>query len=178
MERTSGTGLTGIYEHFLITTVTQFLKTPLGKWTFCRFYWQCRGYPIHRRKKFASEHSRKILGLQLCRNKKQHPNYWPKYIGTKRQWTTQKLALILRTIPTRIPSDWLYVRPQCALWPPTRRRAFMWLLANVVLLRTRPNQELTLRDFIEFVQANKYKLYQTVKLRLLVANYLCVLDMP
>ena len=69
------------------------------------------------------------------------------------QWTQQKLALILRTISTRIPSDWL-LRPQCALWPPTRRRAVMRILANVVLFRTRPNQELTLRDFIEFMQAN------------------------
>jgi len=57
MEGTSGTGLTSIYEHFL----TQFLKIPLGKLAFCRFYWQCRGYPIHRRKSFTSEHIRKIL---------------------------------------------------------------------------------------------------------------------
>jgi hypothetical protein len=35
----------------------------------------------------------------------------------------------------------------------------MWILANLVLFRTRPNQELTLRDFIAFIQANKYKLY-------------------
>ena len=49
---------------------------------------------------------------------------------------------------------------------------------NVVLFRTRHNQELMLRDFIGFMQANKYKLYQTVKRRLLVANYLCVLDKP
>ena len=75
------------------------------------------------------------------------------------QWTTQKLALILRTIPARIPSEWL-LRPQCALWPPTRRRAVMWILANVVLFRIRPNQELTLRDFIAFMQANKFKLHQ------------------
>ena len=93
------------------------------------------------------------------------------------QWTTQKIVHILRTIPTRIPSEWLS-RPQCALWPPTRRCSVIWTLANVVLFRTRPNQELTLRDFIAFMQANKYKLYQTVKRRLLVANYICVLDVP
>jgi len=61
MKGISGTGLRSIYEHFLITTVTQFLKTTLAKWMFCRFYWQCRGYPTHRRKRFTSEHSRKIL---------------------------------------------------------------------------------------------------------------------
>jgi len=88
-----------------------------------------------------------------------------------------KLALILRTIPTQIPSEWLS-RPQCALLPPTRRRAVMWILPDVVLFRTRPNQELTPRDVIEFMQANKYKLYQTVNGRLHVANYLCVLNKP
>jgi len=93
------------------------------------------------------------------------------------QWTTQKLAHILRTVPARIPNEWLSC-PQCALWPPTRRRAVMWILANVILSRTRPNQDLMLCDFITFTQANKYKLYQTVKQRLHVANYLCVLDMP
>ena len=68
--------------------------------------------------------------------------------------------------------------PQCALWPPTRRHAVMWIVTNVVLFRTRPNQELTLRNFIAFMQTNKYKLCQTVKRRLLVADYLCVLDVP
>ena len=35
-----------------------------------------------------------------------------------------------------------------------------WKVAgsNVVLFRTQPNRELTLRDFIAFMQANKYKL--------------------
>ena len=100
---------------------------------------------------------------------------WSESLTTNHVVPGSKLALILRTIPTQIPSEWL-LRPQCALWPPTRRRAVMWILANVILFRTRPNQGLTLRDFIEFMQANKYKLYQTVKRRLLVANYLCVLD--
>jgi hypothetical protein len=62
------------------------------------------------------------------------------------QWTTQKIALILRTIPTRIPSDWL-LRPQ---WPPMRLPAVMWILANVVLIRTAPNREFTLGDFMNF----------------------------
>jgi hypothetical protein len=91
------------------------------------------------------------------------------------QWTTQKFVLILRTIPTRIPSDWL-LRPQCTLWPPTRRRAFMWILANVVFFRTGPNRELTQRDFMNVVWENKQKLYHTVKRRILVANYLRALE--
>jgi hypothetical protein len=66
------------------------------------------------------------------------------------QWTTQKIALILRTIPTRIPSDWL-LRSQCTLWLPMRRCAVMWILANVVLFRTGQNRELTLRDLMNFM---------------------------
>ena len=93
------------------------------------------------------------------------------------QWTTQDLARILRTIPTLIPGDWL-LRPQCALWALTTQRAACGSLANVEIFRTRPNREHTLCDFIEFLQANKYKLYQTRQRRLLVANYLCVLDIP
>ena len=93
------------------------------------------------------------------------------------KWTTRKIAVILRTVPNRIPSDWL-LRPQCTLWPPRRRCAVMWMLANLLLFGTRPNWELTQYDFIEFLKTNKYKLYQSVKRRNLVANYLSVLDMP
>ena len=41
-------------------------------------------------------------------------------------WTRQRLAWILRTIPERIPSDWL-LRPHFTLWPPRRRRAVLWV---------------------------------------------------
>jgi hypothetical protein len=47
------------------------------------------------------------------------------------KWTQQKIALIRRTIPNRIASDW-FLRPQCTLWPHTRQRAVMWILANMV----------------------------------------------
>jgi hypothetical protein len=43
---------------------------------------------------FTSTHSRKILGLHLCRNKKRHQNDWPKYVGTKRH-----LQSFIPTIP-------------------------------------------------------------------------------
>jgi hypothetical protein len=50
-------------------------------------------------------------------------------------WTKQRLAWILRTIPERIPSDWI-LRPHFTLWPPRRRRAVLWLLDNPVIFRT------------------------------------------
>jgi hypothetical protein len=63
-----------------------------------------------------------------------------------------------------------------ALWPPPRRRAVMWILANVVHFRIRPNRNPAQYDFIGFMQANKYRLYKSVKRRILVANYLSVLE--
>jgi hypothetical protein len=51
------------------------------------------------------------------------------------RWTRYKLSLILRTIPGRIPSEWLR-RPHIKLWPPIRGRAVPWSVANVVFLRT------------------------------------------
>ena len=51
------------------------------------------------------------------------------------KWTTQKVVHILRTTPNRTPSDRLLC-PQRALWPHPRRRAVMWILANVVFFRT------------------------------------------
>jgi hypothetical protein len=93
-----------------------------------------------------------------------------------RHWTTQKIALMLPTIPNRIWQDWL-LRPQCALWTPTRRHATLWMLVSFVLFQIQSKRELTQRDFIEFVQRNKWSVCQAGKRRWLVANYLTVLDM-
>jgi len=57
-------------------------------------------------------------------------------------WTKQCLAWILRTIPELIPSE----------WPPKRRRAVLWVLANVVIFRTQQQRELTLQDYIDFIK--------------------------
>jgi hypothetical protein len=40
-----------------------------------------------------------------------------------------------RTTPPQIPDDWI-LHPQFQLWPPKRRNAILWVLANVVLFRT------------------------------------------
>ena len=55
-----------------------------------------------------------------------------------RTWTKQRVAWILRTIPERMPSDWLLL-PHFTLWPPRRRRALLRVLANLVIFRTNSN---------------------------------------
>ena len=49
-------------------------------------------------------------------------------------WTKQNLAWILRTIPERIPNDWL-LRPHFTLWSARQRRAVLWVLVNLVTFR-------------------------------------------
>jgi hypothetical protein len=92
-------------------------------------------------------------------------------------WSSQKIATILRTTAQNIPSDWL-LHPQCAIWPPIRRCAVMWILANVVHFQTRPSYESTTLTFISFVKSNKIDLYNRANHSSLVANYLCVVDEP
>jgi len=91
-------------------------------------------------------------------------------------WTRERLAWILRTIPERIPSDWL-LRPHFTLWPPRRRSAVLLVLDNLVIFRTQQQRELTLQDFIDFMKQSKWKLYQSHKREQSVGNYLCVIDM-
>jgi len=90
--------------------------------------------------------------------------------------TKQRLAWVLRTVPERIHSDRL-LRPHFTLWPPRRRRAVLWLLANLVILRTQQQREMTLQDFIGFMKRSKWKLYQSHKREASVRNYLSVKDM-
>jgi len=91
------------------------------------------------------------------------------------KWTRQRLAHVLRTIPGRIPSEWL-LRPHFTLWPPTRRRAVQWILANLVFFRTQMQRELTLHDLMDFMKRTKWKMYQRKNRRECVANYLLVID--
>jgi hypothetical protein len=73
-------------------------------------------------------------------------------------WSRQQLALILRTIPGSIPSEW-HMRPHFTIRSPTRRRVVQCILANVVFFRTPFQQELTLHDF-DFLKGTKWKMYQ------------------
>jgi hypothetical protein len=45
--------------------------------------------------------------------------------------SAKKIATILRTEERYIPMIWL-LRPDCEMWPPTRLRAVMWILAHTV----------------------------------------------
>ena len=93
-----------------------------------------------------------------------------------RTWTKERLAWILRTIPERIPSDWLLL-PHFTLWRPRRRRELLWVLANLVIFRTQQQRVLTLQDCIDFMKRSKWKLYQSHKRVASVGNYLSVIDM-
>jgi len=42
--------------------------------------------------------------------------------------------------------------PHFTLWPPRRRRAVLWVLANLVIFRTQQQRKLTLQDFIGFMK--------------------------
>ena len=75
-----------------------------------------------------------------------------------------------------LPSDWL-PRPHCTLWPPKRRCAVVWVLANLVIFRTQQQREITLQDFIDFMKLSKWKLYQSHKREASVENYISVIDM-
>ena len=60
---------------------------------------------------------------------------------------------------------------------PRRRRAVLWVLANLVIFRTQQQRELTLQDFIEFMKRSKWKLYQSHKREASVGNYFSVIEM-
>jgi hypothetical protein len=74
-----------------------------------------------------------------------------------------------------IPTDWL-LRPQCALWPHTRRRAVTWILGNVTYFRTSRQKEFTRQAFIDAMRKSKSALYKEKKRQIYVANYLGVID--
>ena len=64
--------------------------------------------------------------------------------------------------------------PMFTLWPPRRRREMLWLLVNLVIVRTQKQRELKLQDF---TKRSKWKLYQSHKREDSVGNYLSVVDM-
>jgi hypothetical protein len=56
--------------------------------------------------------------------------------GRRAVWeeTRKKLALILRTSPAHIQSDWV-LKPPFSIWSPKRHGAVLWVLAHMVLFR-------------------------------------------
>ena len=84
-------------------------------------------------------------------------------------------ARMLRTTPTRLPDDWI-MHPQFHIWSPKRHHALLWTLANVVLFRLQQQRNLTLQDYMDFLQRSKWKLMCTKKGREQVGNYLTFLN--
>jgi len=91
-------------------------------------------------------------------------------------WKKQRLAWILRTIPERIPSDWL-LRPHFTLFPPRRRRVVLRILTNLFIFRTQQQRDLAIQDFLDFMKRSKWKMYQSNKRGESVGDYLSVTDM-
>ena len=90
-------------------------------------------------------------------------------------WTKGRLATILRTTVRHIPDGWL-LRTTLNIWPPKRRRAVLWILANFVAYRLQQRQMLTCQDYYDFLRRAKWKLHQTTRWHESVGNYLRVLD--
>jgi hypothetical protein len=67
-------------------------------------------------------------------------------------WTAQNIAAILDTSTSLIRQEWL-LRPACTIRPPTRKRAVLWILAQLVVYiqyRTGPT---SLLDYMRHVRA-------------------------
>jgi len=91
------------------------------------------------------------------------------------QYTKTRMALILRTIPSRIPDEWI-LRPQFNIWPTKRNNAILWMITNVVIFRSQHHTTLTLQDFMDFLLRTRWKLLNHKHGRNLVGNYLSVID--
>ena len=91
------------------------------------------------------------------------------------QYTKTLLARMMRTIAARIPDDWP-LRPHFNIWPPKKHRAVLWLIANVIF-RMQQQTNLTLYAYMDFLHRSIWKLMRYKSGRILVGNYLSVLDM-
>jgi hypothetical protein len=68
------------------------------------------------------------------------------------------------------------VCPNIRIWPPTRRRAVLWMIAQLVTYRTQQRHELTWQDYYDFLQRTKRKLYKEPNRIERVGHYLRVTD--
>jgi hypothetical protein len=90
-------------------------------------------------------------------------------------WTARRLAIIRRTIPQNIPIEWT-VFPECAIYPNTRHRAVLWILAQLVSYRMTSTAGDALDEYVEYIRRKKATMYQQPNRSKLVANYMCVID--
>jgi hypothetical protein len=91
------------------------------------------------------------------------------------RWTASKIARILSTVAKNITQDWL-LRPRCEIQPPTRKRAVLWILAQLVIFRLDEYHKTSLLEYINYVRQKKIALYALPKCSNLVANYLSVVE--
>jgi hypothetical protein len=80
----------------------------------------------------------------------------------KCDWTSNKMAMILRMDPRYIPQEWIMI-PQFRLWPPQKHRAIVWFIAHIALYRGQQRRELTHNDFMDFLMRHKRYMYQQPK---------------
>jgi hypothetical protein len=90
-------------------------------------------------------------------------------------WTRSKIANIMRTSATNIPTEWL-TRPHFRPWPQQRNRAVLWMLAKYVRYRLDTQRGQMLQDLMDFMRRAKWKIYKSSNRGKLVANFLTVLD--
>jgi hypothetical protein len=74
-----------------------------------------------------------------------------------------------RTEERYIPTIRL-LRPDCEIWPPTRRRAVMWILAHTVHYQLSRPKESNQTDYNTYIRRSKQSLYIQSQRRRLVAN--------
>jgi hypothetical protein len=89
-------------------------------------------------------------------------------------WTRMRIAAILRTELRHIPQDWP-LHPTCDIWPPTRRRAVLWMLAHFVYFQATQRASLTLLDYADFMRRARWKTYGVPRRAKFIGNYLVVL---
>jgi hypothetical protein len=78
-----------------------------------------------------------------------------------RNWTATKIATILRTTTRYIPTVWTTL-PNCHIRPHTRKRAVLWLFAQIVIFRQEEYHISTLRDYITYVKRRKMNCTRTL----------------
>jgi hypothetical protein len=87
---------------------------------------------------------------------------------------SMRIAAILRTESRHIPSEWP-LHSTCGIWPSTRRRAVLWILAHFVFFRATQRARLTLLDYADFMRRARWKTHGVPQRARFIANYLVVL---
>jgi len=63
-------------------------------------------------------------------------------------WTQRRVAMLLRTSPRHVSSDWI-LSPHFYFWPPQRQRAILWTLDHIIWYRMQGQRRQSLTDFID-----------------------------